>query len=310
MKINSNKLKSIFLLSLVGSNLAKEESSKNQSELTLNSLPQIGANFTKRENETDPTLIFGGYPIAFENQKNCFASFALIEAKYNDDCEWGRGNVFLTSSRCCTTERFCDRFTVFSAGNSSKRVGQISDLALTFGRGVFLIDFAVVIPDNGLKLIPYVMGPEDLYPITSLATAAIESQVCAYGPLRGYLCGSVVEMNTGVEYVDPSGETLTFTDVNKVDLGTNGFTIEELGSPVYTKNNIGERTTAQALGYITDIDNSDPNHNFFYYTPIDKVLEKMINRFDYCYYTLLTYNETNAQEYDQLIAQVEIPAKK
>jgi len=64
MKINSNKLKSIFLLSLVGSNLAKEESSKNQSELTLNSLPQITTNFTKRGNETDPTLVFGGYPIS------------------------------------------------------------------------------------------------------------------------------------------------------------------------------------------------------------------------------------------------------
>ena len=64
MKINSNKLKSLFLLSLVGSNLAKEEKTDNQSELTLNSLPQIGTNFTKRGNETDPTLVFGGYPIS------------------------------------------------------------------------------------------------------------------------------------------------------------------------------------------------------------------------------------------------------
>jgi hypothetical protein len=29
-----------------------------------------------------------------------------------------------------------------------------------------------------------------------------------------------------------------------------------------------------------------------------------------CNYALLTYNETNAQEYDQLIAQMEIPTKK
>jgi len=64
MKINSNKIKSLFLLSLVGSNLAKEEKTDNQSELTLNSLPQITTNFTKRENETDPTLVFGGYPIS------------------------------------------------------------------------------------------------------------------------------------------------------------------------------------------------------------------------------------------------------
>ena len=64
MKINSNKIKSLFLLSLVGSNLAKEEKMDNQSELTLNSLPQITTNFTKRGNETDPTLVFGGYPIS------------------------------------------------------------------------------------------------------------------------------------------------------------------------------------------------------------------------------------------------------
>jgi len=64
MKINSNKIKSLFLLSLVGSNLAKEEKTDNQSELTLNSLPQITTNFTKRGNETDPTLVFGGYPIS------------------------------------------------------------------------------------------------------------------------------------------------------------------------------------------------------------------------------------------------------
>jgi hypothetical protein len=29
-----------------------------------------------------------------------------------------------------------------------------------------------------------------------------------------------------------------------------------------------------------------------------------------CNYALMTYNETNAQEYDHLLAQMEIPAKK
>lgn len=46
MKINNKQIKSLVLLSLVGSGLGKEESSNNQSELTLNSLPQIGTNFT------------------------------------------------------------------------------------------------------------------------------------------------------------------------------------------------------------------------------------------------------------------------
>jgi len=78
---------------------------------------------------------------------------------------------------------------------------------------------------------------------------------------------------------------------------------------VYTLSNIGNRTLAQALGHITSFDNSDPNHKFLYYTPLDKIFAQFLGSRN-CSYTLLTYNESNAQEYQELLAQIEIPAKK
>jgi hypothetical protein len=75
-------------------------------------------------------------------------------------------------------------------------------------------------------------------------------------------------------------------------------------------SNIGERTTAQALGYISIIDNSDLNHKIFYYTPLSVVFDYFSKPEQGCSLELVTFNETNAQEYEQLIAQVEIPTKK
>jgi hypothetical protein len=114
MKINSNKLKSIFLLSLVGSNLAKEEEVSNQSELTLNSLPQIGTNFTKRQDNPDPILVFGGYPMSVGvNTKQqdgtikiikgyCTAGFSLINTNSSvcKDCFTNDYGGFITSGFC------------------------------------------------------------------------------------------------------------------------------------------------------------------------------------------------------------------
>jgi len=73
---------------------------------------------------------------------------------------------------------------------------------------------------------------------------------------------------------------------------------------VYTVSNIGG-PVAQALGYISKVDNSDQHHNFIYYTPIDKALEEIAEK-ENCHYTLMTYNETSEEEFQ---AQVEIPAK-
>jgi hypothetical protein len=90
--------------------------------------------------------------------------------------------------------------------------------------------------------------------------------VCAYGIGSGYRCGNLVELNLSV--ITQDGD---FDGVNKVNLGAKGFDYDEdLGGPVYLESKIRDRTTAQALGYITYFDNSDPNQRFVYYTPLEK----------------------------------------
>src|SRR5689334_13398705 len=66
MKVNLNnkQIKFIFLLSLVGSSATNEQKPTNQSELTLNSLPQIATNLTERQDNPDPILFFAGYPVS------------------------------------------------------------------------------------------------------------------------------------------------------------------------------------------------------------------------------------------------------
>src|SRR6185295_19882346 len=64
MKINNNKIKSLFLLSLVGSGLGNQES-QSQSEIPhLNSLPRMATNLTERQSNSNQTLVFAGYPIS------------------------------------------------------------------------------------------------------------------------------------------------------------------------------------------------------------------------------------------------------
>jgi len=142
------------------------------------------------------------------------------------------------------------------------------------------------------------MGEHDLIPITGLGSATLGTKVCAFGVESGYLCGNVVEINIHAG----------FDGLSKVDLGNHGFVADDLGGPIYTESNIADRNITQALGYVTSFDNTDPNHQFVYYTPLEKVFDGL--SIEDCNYALLTYNETNAQEYDQLIAQMEIPPKK
>src|SRR6185436_5323905 len=107
MKINSNKLKSLILLSLVGSASTNEEKPTNQSELTLNSLPEIGTNLTKQGDDSDPTFVFGGYPVLMmddlnrENIKNCTISFFTLY-RNSSDCDYGDSFPIgiITSSLC------------------------------------------------------------------------------------------------------------------------------------------------------------------------------------------------------------------
>jgi len=98
-------------------------------------------------------------------------------------------------------------------------------------------------------------------------------------------------------------------NLNKVDLGTNGLLNEDIGAPVYTETQIGDRTFAQALGHVSVVDNNDPQHQTFYYTPLEQALDGIKSDHS-CTYSLLTYNETHATEHKEFQAQVEIPPKK
>jgi hypothetical protein len=304
MKINNNKIKSLILLSLLGSGSAKEENSTNQSEIAsnginLNSLPQMATNLTKREDNPDQILVYAGLPIFFkasasgEDQEQCVANFALVDTRENDECMWPGGEIFLTSAQCCK-QGTCGADHVFLVSDNSQQIGQVSETAFQGEAD----DYAVLMPNNQVNLIPFVVGPKELYPVTSLSTVtSLGTKVCAYGAISGYRCGKVVEINVSV---GAGRDGLIFKEVNKVDLGANGFTNKELGSPVYVENKIGDRTIAQALGYITAINNDDSNHKLFYYTPLDKILA-MFAELE-CYYTLKTYNE-------QFQDQIQVPPK-
>src|SRR6185312_12619308 len=84
--------------------------------------------------------------------------------------------------------------------------------------------------------------------------------VCVYGAASGYCCGTLTE-NTG----EVGGS-------REVDLGTNGLLSEDIGAPVYTETKVGDRNLAHALGHVVRINNNDPQHQSFYYTPIEQAL--------------------------------------
>ncbi|CAG8676365.1 10184_t:CDS:2, partial [Ambispora gerdemannii] len=90
---------------LVGSGLGKDENSNNQTEIEFNQLSRMTANASEVEDNSDTTLVFGGYPILMmheldrETAKNCTISFFTL---YTDSP--GCGDDFpigiLTSSLC------------------------------------------------------------------------------------------------------------------------------------------------------------------------------------------------------------------
>lgn len=124
------KLKSLFLLSLVGSGLGKDKKADNQTEINLNSLPQMGANFTKREDNSNQTLLFAGYPIIIESQKNCTTAF--MGSMQGVD-------VFITSARClvnggcesrdppvpCRGGNIFDNVYGYVGNDNVKRIGKV-----------------------------------------------------------------------------------------------------------------------------------------------------------------------------------------
>jgi hypothetical protein len=171
---------------------------------------------------------------------------------------------------------------------------------------------------NSVKPIPFVPkttdeGTTDLLPVISSSNPTSPGlQVCAYGAASGYRCGVITEVDLTLTVPNPifkGSSDLMLNKLNKVDLGTNGLLNEDIGAPVYSETQIGDHTLAQALGHISVIDNNDPQHQSFYYSSLEQALDGIISD-QSCTYSLLTYNEKDAQEYQELLTQIEIPAKK
>ena len=327
MKINSNKLKSLILLSLVGSASTNEEKPTNQSELTLNSLPEIGTNLTKQGDDSDPTFVFGGYPVLMmddlnrENIKNCTISFFTLY-RNSSDCDYGDSFPIgiITSSLCSPVAGGEDNIVRVWTRDKSLHLGDV--IYMTFGEynEITNFDYALtsifnIFTDRN-EFLSYTAGltnndktVSELYPVigTSLPQLGI---ICAYGSGSGYRCGSQVGSDLEITIPSPwkSGSTITFKGLNKVDMGKNGFESEEdRGGPVYSVgSSVDKKTVINALGHITWLNNTDPNHKLVYYTPTDKVLSAILEN-NKCSYSLLTYNETNNKEFQ---AQVEAPPKK
>jgi hypothetical protein len=115
MKINNNKIKSLFLLSLVGSGLTKEEKSNNQTGIadngvSLNSLPQLATNLTdtKIADESPERNVYAaGTPALFSVRSingvvgnKCTGGFAVVNTN-SSECGYGNDyGGFLTSFFC------------------------------------------------------------------------------------------------------------------------------------------------------------------------------------------------------------------
>ena len=344
MKINNKQIKSLFLMSLVGSGVGQEENSNNQTEITypnetnLNSLPKLATNLTAGENDSDPTLIFAGYPISFGTYPvttggphytaQCTAGFMVVNTHSNSTpCYAGNDNDgFLTSTFCFPSITDFGNFPISPqvySWDRSTLLGLFADQDILLNDDKVKFDYvyvsnretAGVVPE--VQLAPYAVGKDrDLYPVAGLAYVELGYKVCAYGAVSGYNCGNLTELNVKLAIPRPYSTSEGFQEfkqawgLGKVDLGTNGFYTEaDVGGPVYTESNIGDRKVVWALGHITTFDNNDPNHKLLYYTPLDKVLPRILSFSGNCTYTLMTANVTNAEKFQEFQAQVEIPPK-
>lgn len=157
---------------------------------------------------------------------------------------------------------------------------------------------------TSVKLFPFVPkitdeGTTEMIPVISSSDPTSPGfPVCVYGAASGTRCGNIAKIDLNLTVPNPifkESSDLMLNSLNKVDLGTNGLLSEDIGAPVYAETQIGERTLAQALGHVSVIDNNDPQHQSFYYTPLEQVLDG-ISSDHYCTYSLLTYNETEASK--------------
>jgi hypothetical protein len=343
MKINNNKIKPLFLLSLVGSNLAKEEKTTNQSKIVypdgknLNSLPQLATNLTdtKITNESPyQNVLVAGYPILVSiNGLNgtllsnkCTGSFVIVNTN-SSECNNGNDyGGFLTSFFCpppvfpnpnVTRPGVVNWDNSVSLGVYYEPTMYLNKTFDNWHLALLTAEYVYVSADlTSVKLAPFVPkttdeGTTDLLPVISSSDPTSPGlPVCVYGAASGTQCGNITEVDLNLIMLNPlfRGD-LMLNNLNKVDLGNNGLLSEDIGAPVYTETQIGEHTLAQALGHVSFIDNNDPQHHSFYYTPLEQALDGIISDYS-CTYSLLTYNETNAEEWEALKAQIEVPPKK
>ncbi|CAG8449701.1 11237_t:CDS:2 [Racocetra fulgida] len=268
MKINSKKIKSLFLLSLVGSASGKEEKPNNQTEI---SYPV----------EMNPKEMFKSINYSWE--------FAANDEKIADKVP---GQNLL-------------------AADSSVSLGKLYyGPTMYWNRSLddywhLTAEYVYISADlTSVKLFPFVPkttdeGTTDMIPVISSSDPTSPGfPVCVYGAASGTRCGNIAEIDLNLTVPNPifkESSDLMLNSLNKVDLGTNGLLSEDIGAPVYAETQIGERTLAQALGHVSVIDNNDPQHQSFYYTPLEQVLDG-VSSDHYCTYSLLTYNETEASK--------------
>ncbi|CAG8730770.1 43556_t:CDS:2 [Gigaspora margarita] len=246
MKISSKKIIPLFILSLLGSGSGEKD--PDESDL----------------------VFFAGYPISFENQKNCTAAFIANK----------QGIGFITSAQCCVKNN-CNFFPNQSADNvyaieddgNVTLIGAVYDMMFgNNGLDYVFVTSILIDWDN----IPYTTGLtsdndtiSELYPITSYLTLnETGHKVCTYGAKNGYLCGLLQAINVEITVPNPWNGSLTNLSVNEVYFfGEKEFENEDIGGPVYIQIDNNGTTIAQALGHITQT-----GHRHFYYTPIEKVL--------------------------------------
>lgn len=342
MKINNNKIKSLFLLGLVGSGVG-QQTTNNQTEALVPGktiypvLPQLTTNFTSSkiiQESPEQNMLLAGYPTLLGiNGLNgavwnkCTGSFVIVNSN-STECKDGNDyGGFLTSFFC---------FPPVLPNPNVAQPGVVSwDSSVSLGKLYYgptiywdksidnywhlTAEYLYVSADlTSVKLVPLVPkttdeGTTDLLPVISSSEPTSPGlQVCVYGAASGYRCGSITELDLTLIVPNPFpflGGELMLNNLNKVDLGTNGLLNEDIGAPVYSETQIGERTLAEALGHVSVVDNNDPQHQSFYYSSLEQALDGIISD-QSCTYSLLTYNENNAQEYDKLLTQVEIPPKK
>jgi len=241
MKLNSPKIKSLFLLSILNSGSANKEKSVSEPTNQTNvAYPNLGwanffgkisgnsANFTKEKvAEEDPkqNIFVAGFPImvgvygsngVFQN--NCTGSFVVINTNSSEYEHSNDHGGFLTSFFCLppvTLATTTPLPVVGWYGYDSFWLGEPYYGSIIEGNteGIFITADYLYVSANlvSLQLIPYVTGlttndktVKELYPVTGtgLGSVTFGSKVCAYGAVSGHHCGNLIA--TDLELTIPS----------------------------------------------------------------------------------------------------------